>query len=114
MRKNKAGSLYQKSVYKNSTSFKRVDTDAEKLQEKIAKNEALSNVVSTPTIKYGTKEGDKYQKNTMGNKYVYKDEYYDTREDFEKAIAADKGMSLAEYRASKSTRKTGQSKQTNK
>jgi hypothetical protein len=95
MNKNKSGSLYQKSVYRNSTSFKRVDTDLDEI---------------APVIKKGTKEGESYVKNTPGTKFEFGGEYYDTREDFEKAIAADKGMSLAEYRASKkskTTRKTG-------
>jgi len=95
MNKNKASSLYKKSVYKNSTSFRKVETDIDKV---------------APIIKKGTKEGDRYEKNQPGTKYTYKNEYYDTREDFEKAIAADKGMSLSEYRASKKSktiRKTG-------
>ena len=110
MNKDKAGSLYKKSAYKNSTSFKKVDTDAEKLEKELRKKEALSDVVSTPTIKRGTKEGDKYEKNTPGTKYTFGGEYYDTKEDFEKAIAVSKGMSLADYKASKKSktkRKTG-------
>ena len=96
MNKNKAGSLYQKSVYKNSTSFKAVDTDLDAV---------------APVIKKGTKEGESYVKDTTGTKFEFGGEYYDTREDFEKAIAASKGMSMEEYRASKgskTTRTTGQ------
>lgn len=111
MNKNKSGSLYQKSVYRNSTFFKKRDTDAEKLEKELREKEALSNVISTPTIKKDTPEGESYVKNQPGTKYEFGGEYYDTKEDWEKAIAASKGMSLAEYRASKAsktTRETGQ------
>ena len=88
MNKNKSGSLYQKSVYKNSTSFKRVDTDLDEV---------------APVIKKGDEA-----KLPIGTRYEFGGEYYADKDSFEKAIAASKGMSVEEYRASKTTRKTGQ------
>ena len=88
------------------------DTDAENLKKQVAKNEALSDIISIPTIKKGTPQAERFIKNTPGTKYEFGGEYYDTKEDFEKAIAVSKGMSLAEYRNFKknknTTRKIGQ------
>ncbi len=58
-----------------------------------------------PSIKHNTKEGKKYQRDTIGNKFIFRGEYYDTKEEWRAAIAKSKGMSSEEYRASRNKKK---------